>query len=99
MSNLSFYEKALAFRTRYENEVNGDSKCLILGKLISCAFQHQEKLPKQFYFLLASHPTICFNGQLVKDVSEVLKDMGYENVDVSKYSDDETTLVFIKLLS
>ncbi len=92
MSNLSFYEKAIALRKRYSN--NGDSdKYLILRKIVDCAFNYNEQLPSQFCFSLSSG---SYPRAFDIKVCDVLKDIGYENPKVYHRGNSKTTTFFVK---
>ena len=92
MSNLSFYEKAIALRERYDKEGDSD-KSLILRKIVACAFEYNENLPESFYFSL---PSDMYTRAFDNKVCDVLEDVGYDNSRVCHHGDSETTLFFVK---
>ena len=92
MSNLSFYEKAIALRERYDKEGDSD-KSLILRKIVACAFEYNENLPENFYFSL---PSDMYTRAFDNKVCDVLEDVGYDNARVCHHGDSDTTLFFVK---
>ena len=92
MSNLNFYEKAIALRERYAKEGDSD-KSLILRKIVACAFEYNENLPESFYFSL---PSDTYTRGFDNKVCDVLEDVGYDNARVCHHGDSDMTLFFIK---
>ena len=92
MSNLNFYEKAIALRERYAKEGDSD-KSLILRKIAACAFEYNENLPESFYFSL---PSDTYTRGFDNKVCDVLEDVGYNNARVCHHGDSDMTLFFIK---
>ncbi len=95
MSNLTFYERAIALRERYENERDSD-KILILNQIVPVAFQHHEELPAKFHFSL---PTDKYSLSFNLKVSEVLIELGCKESLVNHYGDSQLndfTLFFVK---
>ena len=93
MNNLSFYEKAIALRERYDKEGDSD-KSLILRKIVACAFEYNDNLPESFYFSLPSD--MLYTRAFDNKVCDVLEDVDYENARVCHHGDSDMTLFFIK---
>ena len=96
MSNLSFYERAIALRERYSNEKNR-YKLRILASIVSYAFQHNDEIPQNFKL---SVPNVF--GASSAPLQEVLNEIGYGNTSIVRTHWDSVSnlaIFFIQKIS